>query len=69
MIPQYLVDFDLQTLPRTKTDVIVIGSGIAGLYTAIQASQDRHVIMITKKHCSKATPGTLKGDCRGHFGR
>lgn len=49
MIPQYLVDFDLQTLPRTKTDVIVIGSGIAGLFTAIQASQDRHVIMITKK--------------------
>lgn len=49
MIPQYLVDFDLQSLPRIKTDVIVIGSGIAGLFTAIQASKDRHVIMITKK--------------------
>ncbi|MEC0373220.1 L-aspartate oxidase [Paenibacillus chibensis] len=48
MIPQYLVDFDLQTLPCVKTDVIVIGSGIAGLYTAIEAGKDHHVIMITK---------------------
>ncbi|MBE9917147.1 L-aspartate oxidase [Paenibacillus donghaensis] len=48
MIPQYLVDFDLQSLPCVKTDVIVIGSGIAGLYTAIETGKDRNVIMITK---------------------
>ncbi|MDR0270155.1 L-aspartate oxidase [Paenibacillus sp.] len=48
MIPQYLVDFDLQSLPCVETDVIVIGSGIAGLYTAIEAGKDRNVIMITK---------------------
>ncbi|MCJ8015057.1 L-aspartate oxidase [Paenibacillus sp. KQZ6P-2] len=48
MIPQYLVDFDLQSLPCIETDVIVIGSGIAGLYTAIEAGKDHSVIMITK---------------------
>ncbi|MWV47557.1 L-aspartate oxidase [Paenibacillus sp. HJL G12] len=48
MVPQYLVDFDLQTLRCVETDVIVIGSGIAGLYTAIEAGKDRKVIMITK---------------------
>lgn len=48
MIPQYLVDFDLQTLPSVETDIIVIGSGIAGLYTAIEAARDHRVIMITK---------------------
>lgn len=49
MIPQYLVDFDLRDIPVRKTDCIVIGSGIAGLFTAIKASEDRQVILITKK--------------------
>ncbi|OPA73218.1 L-aspartate oxidase [Paenibacillus selenitireducens] len=49
MIPQYLVDFSLQDLPRVETDVIVIGVGIAGLFTAIKASKQNRVIMITKK--------------------
>lgn len=49
MFPRYLVDFDLQRLPRIRTDVIVIGAGIAGLFTAIKASETKKVLMITKK--------------------
>lgn len=49
MIPQYLIDFDLQELPVIETDVIVIGSGIAGLYTSILASATHKVLLITKK--------------------
>lgn len=49
MIPQYIVDFDLSQLPIVETDVLVIGSGIAGLYTAIRASKHNQVLMITKK--------------------
>ncbi|WP_127587110.1 L-aspartate oxidase [Paenibacillus koleovorans] len=49
MIPRYLVDFSLDKLPRVQTDVIVIGAGIAGLFTAIRASERHNVLMITKK--------------------
>jgi len=49
MIPRYLVDIDLHHLPQVHTDVIVIGAGIAGLFTAIKASERYKVLMITKK--------------------
>jgi L-aspartate oxidase len=49
MIPRYLVDFSLEDIPHIQTGVIVIGAGIAGLFTAIKASKSDSVIMITKK--------------------
>ncbi|MBT2290056.1 L-aspartate oxidase [Paenibacillus albidus] len=61
MIPQYLVDFDLREIPRVQTDCIVIGSGIAGLFTAIQASKDRRVVMITKKSVMESNTRYAQG--------
>jgi L-aspartate oxidase len=49
MIPRTLVDLDIAGLPRVETDVIVVGSGIAGLYTALKSSENEQVIMIAKK--------------------
>jgi L-aspartate oxidase len=49
MIPRYIVDFDLHSLPRLQTDVVVIGAGIAGLYTALQISEYADVVLISKK--------------------
>jgi L-aspartate oxidase len=49
MIPRYLINLSLNKLTHVQTDVIVIGAGIAGLFTAIRASETQNVIMITKK--------------------
>ncbi|MGE6231243.1 L-aspartate oxidase [Paenibacillus chitinolyticus] len=49
MIPRYLTDTDLTAIPHYKTDVIIIGAGIAGLFTALQASASQRVLLITKK--------------------
>ncbi|GAW30384.1 L-aspartate oxidase [Carboxydocella sp. JDF658] len=45
----YLVDFRLDALPVETADYIVVGSGIAGLYTAIKAAEHGKVILLTKK--------------------
>jgi len=50
MIPRTLIDMDIANVPRVETDVAVIGSGIAGLYTALKAADaGLRVIMIAKK--------------------
>ncbi|SEU31329.1 L-aspartate oxidase [Paenibacillus sp. NFR01] len=61
MIPRYLVDFELGKLSQIHTDCLVIGSGIAGLYTAIKASEDRKVIMITKKSLMESNTRYAQG--------
>ncbi|GMX67537.1 L-aspartate oxidase [Paenibacillus elgii] len=49
MIPRYLVNFDVRLLPQVHTDVIVIGAGIAGLFTALRSAENHKVLMVTKK--------------------
>jgi L-aspartate oxidase len=48
IVPRYLIDFDLDELPRVETDVMVIGAGIAGLFTTIRASESHRVLILTK---------------------
>jgi len=48
MFSRYLLDVDWNRIPVERTDCIIIGSGIAGLYTAIRASERGRVVMLTK---------------------
>jgi L-aspartate oxidase len=61
MISRYLTDFSLQELPHVHTDVIIIGAGIAGLYTAIKASETDRVLMITKKNLLESNTRYAQG--------
>lgn len=46
-IKRNLVPFDLQ-IPKKETDVLVIGSGVAGLRAAIECSKKHKVVIVTK---------------------
>ncbi|WP_232699052.1 L-aspartate oxidase [Brevibacillus daliensis] len=49
MIPRYVCNFNTENLHNISTDVVVIGFGIAGLYTALEASKNADVVLIGKK--------------------
>ena len=45
----YIVDFDTDTIKKEYYDVIIIGSGIAGVYTALQLRSYIRTAIITKE--------------------
>ena len=46
---RYLVDFDTDELEKVCYDVLIIGSGIAGVYTALELSERYRVGIVTKE--------------------
>ena len=50
MTQTYLVNFDTRELPRDDRECLVIGSGIAGLYTALVAANSGIKVLLLTKH-------------------
>ncbi len=48
MIPRWLLDLDRGRLPAEEVDVLIVGSGVAGLSTAHELPTDRSVLLVTK---------------------
>ena len=46
---RYLVNFDTDQLEKCYSDVLIIGSGIAGVYTALELSEHFTINMLTKE--------------------
>jgi L-aspartate oxidase len=49
MIPRYLVNFDLKKVKKIKNEFLVIGSGIAGLFSALNLANEGEVTLLTKE--------------------
>ncbi|MBE7058420.1 MAG: L-aspartate oxidase [Ruminococcaceae bacterium] len=46
---KYLVDFNTAEMKKVYTDVLIIGSGIAGVYTALELDDKYKIMLITKE--------------------
>ncbi|HEY3314852.1 MAG TPA: L-aspartate oxidase [Bacillota bacterium] len=69
MYPRYLKDFDLSDIPREESDFLIIGSGIAGLYTALKASRWGRVTVLTKLKMEDSNTEHAQGGIAAAIGR
>jgi len=58
---RYLVDFNTDNIEIEYHDVIIIGSGIAGVYTALEIPQDLDILIITKETIDMSNSALAQG--------
>ncbi|MFH1736488.1 MAG: FAD-dependent oxidoreductase, partial [Actinomycetota bacterium] len=51
-LPRYLVDFDLDKLPKVEVGAVIIGSGVAGISAAYHLGKHLPVAILTKTELS-----------------
>ena len=65
---RYLLGFDTAELPEYRTEVLVIGSGIAGLVAALETSRSHSVTLVTKVHLAETSTWYAQGGIAGAVG-
>src|SRR5665648_509147 len=61
MTPHYLINFDLTKLKKIKTDFLIVGSGIAGLYTSLKIYDKGEVMLLTKSNLKESNTEYAQG--------
>ncbi len=65
---RYRTGFDTGTLAQHQSEVLVIGSGIAGLTAALHASTERSVTLVTKGRLADTNTWYAQGGIAGAVG-
>lgn len=65
---RYLADFDTAQIPRYATDVLVIGSGVAGLSAALAAAERGRVIVVAKDTLDSCNTAWAQGGVAAAIG-
>jgi L-aspartate oxidase len=68
MFKRYLANYDLNKLPQVTCDVLVVGTGIAGLYTALKAREVGRVIVLTKRKLEESNTEYAQGGIAAAIG-
>lgn len=65
---RYLTNFDLAKIPQVYCDVLVVGTGIAGLYTALKVREVGRVIVLTKRKLEESNTEYAQGGIAAAMG-
>lgn len=70
MANQYLVNFDSRELPQQEAEYLIIGGGIAGLFTAWSAAKaGAHVTLLTKRTVVESNTDRAQGGIAAALGQ
>ncbi len=61
IVPDYLIDFNLSWFSRLKTDILIVGSGVAGFSSGLAASDYGKVLIITKGQVDENASSDAQG--------
>jgi len=61
MMPRYLVNFDTDKLKKVESDFLVIGTGIAGLVTALNLAKSGEVTLLSKERLAECNTEYAQG--------
>jgi L-aspartate oxidase len=65
---RYVLSFDTAAMPTERSDVLIIGSGIAGLTAALHAARFGRVTLVTKSEVTDANTWYAQGGIAGAVG-
>jgi L-aspartate oxidase len=66
---RYLKDFDTDKIEKEYHDIIIIGSGIAGVYTALIASEQHSICIVTKESIDISNSSLAQGGIAVSLGK
>ena len=58
---RYLIDFDTKKIKRENFDVVIIGSGVAGIYTALLIPEKYSILVLTKEEIEISNSSLAQG--------
>lgn len=61
MINRYLINFDLEKINKEYCDVVIVGTGISGLYTALNIDKRYRVKVLTKDKMNENNSNLAQG--------
>lgn len=68
MPTRYLANYDLAKLPQVFCDVLVVGTGIAGMYTALKVKHLGRVMVLTKSKLEESNTEYAQGGIAAAIG-
>ncbi len=61
MLPRYMINFDFSRIKKIYADFLIVGTGIAGLYTSLKLCNQGEVILLTKSKLKESSTEYAQG--------